>query len=120
MVEIANGTRARQSYPAKILDISEGGMQLETRAPVVVVGEEVVIHVTIGDSLDVHAKIRQADDIEVQLSDDEDAGESVVRWSDGNSGKFGVEFVNLNAEMRDKLKKLVERAIASNGDVTKV
>ena len=120
MVEIADGQREAHSYPALILDISEGGMQLETRAPVAVVGEEVIIHVTITDRLDVHAKIRQADKIEVELSDDEDSEESVVRWSDGDSGKFGVEFVNLEGSVRDKLKKLVERALAANGDITKI
>ena len=120
MVEIADGQREVHSYPARILDISEGGMQLETRAPVAVVGEEVIIHVTITEHLEVHAKIRQADKIEVTLSEDENSEESVVRWSDGDSGKFGVEFINLEASAREKLKKLVERAIAVNGDVTKI
>lgn len=120
MVEIADGRREAHSYPARIIDISEGGMQLETRAPVAVVGEEVIIHVTINDRLDVHAKIRQVDKIEVTLPENEDSEESVVRWSDGDSGKFGVEFLNLEPLVREKLKKLVERALAVGGDVTKI
>jgi c-di-GMP-binding flagellar brake protein YcgR len=120
MIEVVGDDDELQSYPARILDISEGGMMLETREPVAVVGKDVMIQVSIGDQLHVHAKIRSADHIEVELSEDEEAGESIVRWADGNSGKFGVEFVNLQAEMREKLLKLLERAIASNGDVTKI
>ena len=120
MVEVVGENNEIQSFPARIIDISEGGMMLETREPVAVVGKEVLIQVSIGEPLTVHAKIHSADHIEVELSEDDESGESIVRWADGNSGKFGVEFVELEPEMRGKLQKLQERAIASKGDITKI
>jgi len=120
MVEVLTAGTEVQTFPAKVLDISEGGMQLETREPVAVVGSEVLIQVALGERINVYAKIRQADAIEVDLSDDEEGSESVVRWTDGSSGKFGVEFIDLEPSVRAKLKALVERLIEVNGDITKV
>ena len=120
MVEVFNERKESTTFAARVLDISEGGMQLETRDPVAVVGAEILIQFAINDRINIHAKICQADNIEVELADDSDGGQSLVRWADGTSGKFGVEFVDLEPETSAKLKKLVERLIEVNGDVTKV
>jgi len=120
MVEVLDGQKQSQTFAARVLDISEGGMQLETRDPVAVVGAEILIQFSINDRINIHAKIRQADDIEVELADDSDGGQSIVRWADGSSGKFGVEFVDLEPDTHAKLRKLVDRLVEVNGDVTKV
>src|SRR5688572_14727807 len=99
MVELVSDNKRSETFPARVLDISEGGMQLETRDPVAVVGSEILVQFALGDRINVHAKIRQADAIEVQLDENADGGESVVRWSDGKSGRFGVEFVELQPEV---------------------
>ncbi len=121
MVEVLNERNESHSYAARVLDISEGGMQLETRDPIAIVGAEIRVQFALTERIYIHAKIRQADSIEVALGEDESGeSESVVKWSDGTTGKFGVEFVELEPEVRAKLKKLVERLIEVNGDVTKV
>ncbi len=120
MVEVLDAKNDSHSYPARVLDISEGGMQLETRDPVAVVGTEVLVQFAITERIYIHAKIRQADNIEVELGEGGEDSESIVRWADGSSGKFGVEFMQLEPEVRAKLKKLVDRLMEVDGDITKV
>ena len=105
----------RQAAPVKatILNLSVSGLMIRTDHPILRVGSHVEIQFEADGALVLRGKVTQRDSVELLLLEEEPE-ESVIRWAD-DSGKFGVEFVNLSPEKEHQLGELIRNLLDKKG-----
>lgn len=89
---------------AEIRDISEQGAFVSCSSGFPL-GEEVLVEIRIGKSRFLPGKVIEWD-AESKTPPPDESQRAIVRWSGTNPG-FGIEFVNLDAEKKRYLQKLI-------------
>ena len=97
----------RPPLEAQILNLSLGGAKIYCEEPLIIVGEQLVIHVPFQE-LKLGAKVTSMAETELQI-DEADLETSVVRWVDENEKTFGVEFTGITTDSLVLLEELVEK-----------
>ncbi len=98
-------TASKEPVPCQIIDISIGGAFIHCTAPIHI-GEEIYIEIHFETNETLAAKVIRDPTQTAGLAKPE---KSIVRWVRGSSKSgFGVEFVELSAEKKAYLEKLVK------------
>src|SRR4051812_1374841 len=90
------------TFDCAVVDISEGGMRLSSKDPVMAVGQQIIVEIDFKEGLELRGRVEKVDPVEFDLSE-ENIEKSVVRWIDPQSGHFGVQFVELDNDRRKLL-----------------
>ena len=105
-IHISRDGQGDKVVRARLLNISEGGMMFQTEQPWVSVGENVLVEIPIGGRGGIlEAKVTRQDPTEFEISED-DYSASIVRWTDGGSGSFGVEFTRIGPQTKKLLEEI--------------
>lgn len=96
-----------QPFPCRILNISEGGALIHCISPIAAIGETMLIEIKYREEpIQFKGKIAKRDQVELELVEEEPE-KSVIRWTDGATGAFGIQFIEMSPERQMFLHRLV-------------